>query len=142
MRVARRIARAATGAALGPGISVQAASRVVCVDAGTDATTAARTPRFPAALTGLGLAGNGGITLDRSDSGAGGFPDICSGCDPDATIPDIDGDAGAGGAQFPAASLPSSAGSIRPGGTQPPSTCGGPTTGRVPGPPSTSRSPN
>ena len=84
---------------------------------------------FKADLTGLGLTEVAAITLTDSNSGIGGSPGIYSGFDLDAVFLDADGDLATDDDRYFATSFMFSAGTLRPGGTVPPSPSGGPTNG-------------
>ncbi|MEM7743740.1 MAG: hypothetical protein AAF409_08525 [Pseudomonadota bacterium] len=99
-------------------------------DQGIDTTgTATSTRMYRADLTGLGLSEIGAITVNDSNSGIGGSPGIYSGFDLDAIFLDIDGLLSTAGDRITADSFQFAAGSLRPGGTLPPSPSGGPTNG-------------
>ncbi len=99
-------------------------------DQGIDTTgTATSTRMYRADLTGLGLTEVGAITVTDSNSGLGGSPGIYSGFDLDVMFLDIDGLLSTAADRIAADSFLFSAGTLRPGGTLPPSPSGGPTNG-------------
>lgn len=100
------------------------------VDVGIDTTgTATSTRMYRADLFAAGLSQIGAITITDSNSGVGGSSGIYSGFDLDAMFLDADGDLTTTGDQFGASSYVFTPGSIRTGGSAPPSPSGGLTNG-------------
>ncbi len=109
--------------------TVQAATvNPTFTDYGVNNTTAQNTRLYRADLTGLGLTQIAAIKVTDSNSQTGGSPGPYSGFDLDAIFLDIDGDPLTLGDQITAASYMFSAGTLRPGTTQPNNTSG-PTNG-------------
>ncbi len=98
------------------------------IDYGTNTTTAENTRLYRADLTGYGLIRIAAITITDSNSQTGGSPGPYSGFDLDAIFLDIDGDVLTTADRITAASFMFTAGTLRPGATQPNNTSG-PTNG-------------